>query len=318
MRTSRLKICGQAAVYHCICRINAQAMLLDSRAKEVFRRQMWLMSDFCGVQVLTYCLMTNHVHLLVRVPEPSSVSDEELLRRFALLYSKQKGRVFFLQTLLKAGGKTAEEERAKLLARMGDISAFMKELKQRFSIWFNKAHGRIGTLWTERFKSLVVENSRTALMTVAAYIDLNAVRAGLCSDPMDYRFCGYAEALGGDNQARVGITLLTETGQWREAAADYRMMLFGKGAQAKSCEEAILSTERVQEVIRAGGQLPRAMLLRCRVRYFSDGAILGSEAFVRRVFEACGGRRERKGRILSGSDWGGLCVLRDLRKQVFY
>jgi hypothetical protein len=30
---------------------------------------------------------------------------------------------------------------------------------------------------------------------VAAYIELNPVRAGLCADPKDYRYCGYAEAL---------------------------------------------------------------------------------------------------------------------------
>lgn len=175
MRQRRIKIHGQAAVYHCICRINAQARLLDEHAKEIFRRQMRLMADFCGVEVLTYCLMSNHVHLLVRVPEPAPVSDKELLRRFALLYSQQKGRV----GTLEAGGKEAQQERSRLLARMGDISAFMKELKQRFSRWYNKSHNRIGTLWTERFKSLLVENTRSALMT-AAYIELNPVRAGAC------------------------------------------------------------------------------------------------------------------------------------------
>ena len=29
-----------------------------------------------------------------------------------------------------------------------------------------------------------------------AYIDLNAVRAGIVEDPKDYRFCGYGEAVG--------------------------------------------------------------------------------------------------------------------------
>ena len=93
---------------------------------------------------------------------------------------------------------------------MGDVSMFMKEVKQRFSIWYNKSHKRIGTLWTERFKSLLVENSRIALMTVAAYIDLNPVRAGLCPDPKDYRSCGYAEALGIPGVARKGIARIAE------------------------------------------------------------------------------------------------------------
>ena len=42
-------------------------------------------------------------------------------------------------------------------------------------------------LWAERFKSVLVEGSREALLTVAAYIDLNAERAGLVGDPAEYR-----------------------------------------------------------------------------------------------------------------------------------
>ena len=47
------------------------------------------------------------------------------------------------------------------------------------------------------------------LQTMAAYIDLNPVRAGIVKDPKDYRFCGYAEAVGSSSgsglSARKGI-----------------------------------------------------------------------------------------------------------------
>ena len=33
------------------------------------------------------------------------------------------------------------------------------------------------------------------MAAIAAYIDLNPVRAGLCEDPKDYRYCDYAEAI---------------------------------------------------------------------------------------------------------------------------
>ena len=319
MRHSRIKINGQAAVYHCICRCVAKEMLLDTRSKEVFRKQMHTMADFCGVQVLTYCLMSNHVHLLVRVPEPEPITDQELVRRYALLYGKYPGVVTAFEKLLKEDSKEAEAERARQLKRMGDISFFMKELKQRFGIWYNKSHNRIGTLWTERFKSVLVENTRTALMTVAAYIELNAVRAGLCEDPKDYRFCGYAEALGGEAIAQRGIAAIAEMEDWKQAAGEYRMMIFGKGAEPKP-HAAEISEEKMKKVMRAGGQLPRAVLLRCRVRYFSDGAILGSKEFVRGVFEQqrdqFSKRRRRVGRPLPGGDWEGLVSFRDLRKEV--
>jgi len=44
--------------------------------------------------------------------------------------------------------------------------------------------------WAERFKSVLLEGGE-ALAAVAAYIELNPVRAGLCADPKDYRYCGF-------------------------------------------------------------------------------------------------------------------------------
>jgi hypothetical protein len=70
----------------------------------------------------------------------------------------------------------------------------MKELKGRFAQWYNRRHHRYGVLWAERFKSVLIEEGQ-ALSAVAAYIDLNPLRAGLCEDPKDYRYCGYAEAI---------------------------------------------------------------------------------------------------------------------------
>ena len=53
MRSSRLKVTGQSAVYHCVTRVVAGAMLLDQQAREVLRKQMWYMAHFCGVEILT-------------------------------------------------------------------------------------------------------------------------------------------------------------------------------------------------------------------------------------------------------------------------
>jgi len=47
---------------------------------------------------------------------------------------------------------------------------------------------------------------------VSAYIDLNAVRAGLVEDPKDYRHCGYAAAVAGDAKARSGLLSLYTCG----------------------------------------------------------------------------------------------------------
>jgi len=296
-------------------------MLFGGREKEIFRKQLWQVSDFCGVEVLTYCVMSNHFHILVRVREAVDVSDEELVRRLGVLYHRERDRIDALGGILKAGGERAEEVRAQLLARMGDVSVFMKELKQRFSIWYNHTYDRYGTLWAERFKSVLVEGSLSALRTVAAYIDLNPVRAGLVKDPKDYRFCGYAEAVAGFRKAQAGIKSINERQRIDHALEQYRMTLFGMGSSLSRASQKAMSPEKARAVIARGGKLPVPVLLRCRVRYMTDGAVLGSQEFVSRYFEAhrkhFGERRKKSFHKMSGSDWGGLVVLRGLRSDIF-
>ena len=76
-------------------------------------------------------------------------------------------------------------------------------------------------LWADRFKSVLLEGGE-ALAAVAAYIELNPVRAGLCTDPKDYRYCVFAEALAkGSSLARQGIRMVlgqSETISWKEVS----------------------------------------------------------------------------------------------------
>ena len=69
------------------------------------------------------------------------------------------------------------------------------------------------------------------------------------------------------------------------------------------------------------GKLPKTVLLRCRVRYFTDGAILGSAEFVRGFTGAWQQERDRKYPskvdLMSGADWSNLVVIRSLRRKVF-
>jgi putative transposase len=78
---------------------------------------------------------------------------------------------------------------------MWDASHFMKLLKQRFMQWYNGRRARRGTLWEERFRSVVVEGTGLALGAMAAHIDLNPVHAGLLKDPKDYRWSGGGKAI---------------------------------------------------------------------------------------------------------------------------
>ena len=305
--------------------------LFGDREKEVLRKMLWQVADFSGVEVLTYALMGNHFHVLVRVPVEAALTDEELLRRWRVLYPKptkyEAASFTVMERTLAAGGEDAEVIRRRLRARMGDVSAFMKTLKQRFTIWFNATHDRYGPLWSDRFKSVLVEGRGNPLQTMAVYIDLNPVRAGLVTDPKDYRFCGYAEAVAGEWRAQAGLRTVWAAyadGAPRgctdaeEVLRCHRAYLFAKGAEgaAGADRQAML---KVLE--KEGGVLPKAAVLRCRVRYFTDGAVLGSAAFVRAYTEAWRAERGRKRppgvNPLRGADWGDLAVIRGLRRKIF-
>ncbi|MDO8539587.1 MAG: transposase [Opitutaceae bacterium] len=325
MRHPRIKIstAENEAAYHCISRTVNGEWLLDDAAKDILRRQLWQVADYCGVNLVTYTILSNHFHVLVHVPQREPVPDNELLRRYRVLYPSptkyQMARLEVIQAELSTNGVHAAGWRNQQLMLMGDVSQFMKLVKQRFSIWFNKSHGRFGTLWAERFKSELVEPGEHVLQTIAAYIDLNCVRAGIVTDPKEYRFCGYAEAVAGSEAARAGIRRMLGGSGWNDAQAQYRQMLFGTGAGAYEGAASIPNAE-FQRVLTEGGKLPLATILRCRIRYFSDGAVLGSNAYVQVQLAAyrqkTGNRKQTAPRPLPlWTDWGDLTTLRRLRTQ---
>jgi hypothetical protein len=238
-----------------------------------------------------------------------------------------------LKQLREDGHDTAAEHfKARYTCRMYDLSEFVKTLKQRFSQSYNRRHGRRGTLWEERFKSIVIQSPCTdnqALWAVAAYIDLNAVRAGIVQDPKDHRFCGYGEAVGGSHLARQGIGSifpdLDPSGRWRIVSKKYRKLLYVSG-EAQGLSETGRPTRpgidppKVKAVLDTGGALPLNELLRCRVRYFTDGVVLGSRSYVDEVFgryrERFGYKRKTGARSMKGIEGWRLCTARRLRLHV--
>jgi len=329
MRQARIKVNPgeREAIYHVMTRTVNGERLLDDVAKEVLRKQLWQIADYCGVQVVTYAIMSNHFHVLLRVPLKSAINDAELLRRYSVLYPKptkyQTAKLEVIKSQLTKDEPDAVAWRERQIALMGDVSQFMKLLKQRFSIWFNRSQNRYGTLWAERFKSVLVEGKTGVMRTMAAYIDLNAVRAGLVNDPKDYRYCGYAEAVAGNERVRKGLALAVHgpTDSWAVVQESYRQTLFGKGGAVKAHAQSV-DAATVKEVMRAKGRLPVTQVLRCRVRYFSDGAVLGSQAFVQehlQIYQRMTGRRSRTAPrpLPRVADWGDLTTLRGLRKEAF-
>jgi putative transposase len=336
----RRRILGKGAMesytYHVMSRTCGGEVFFDDVEKEALKRILWRLAEFSGVKLVTYCIMGNHFHALVEVPKreiwlerfAGPAGEERLLAHMRVLYSK--AYVDFLRAelaeLRKMGLEALVQTKLEgIKRRFCDLGTYMKEVKERFSRWFNKRRERKGTLWMDRYKSVMVEGKGEPLHTMATYIDLNPVRAGLVDDPKDYRWCGYAEAVSGIRKAQRGLSKITGTpvDGWENGGAEaYRCLLFSTGVEIKDAQNVNVvrqgvTADEARKVLKEKGKLSAMELVRLRVRYFSDGLVLGSQEFVESIFNEnrsrFGAKRKTGARRLKGGD-GTLFSMRDLRK----
>ncbi len=328
---------SEVGYYHCISRVVDRQFILKDPEKEHFLALMRGYEVFCGIQIVTYCLMDNHFHIFLKVPrrpDPANLpSDEELVRlarEANYSYDPDTLKQDLARFRERGQDSAAEALRERFFCRMWDVSWYMKMLKQRFTQWYNGLHNRRGTLWEERFRSVLVEGVGPVLATMAAYIDLNPFRAGLVNDPAEYRWCGYGEAVAGSKRARLGLLIAVEAVSGagvrpNRVMAEYRKHLFLSGESEQVSEDGVvqrrgLGGERVAAVLAKGGRLDLCDALFCRVRYFCDGVVLGSRAFVDEFFaanrERFGASRKDGARRLHRINAPGLFALRELRLNV--
>ena len=113
-----------------------------------------------------YCLMTNHVHLLLTPPDS------------------------------------------------GACSSLMRDLGQRYVQYFNRRHGRSGTLWEGRYRSCLVDSARYVLGCYR-YIEMNPVRAHMVATPSDYRWSSFHA-----NSGRMQSTMLAPHAEYGALALE--------------------------------------------------------------------------------------------------
>jgi len=224
---------GRSNVYHVMSRTCGGEIFFDETEREALVLVMRKMARFCGIKILTYCIMGNHFHALVRVPHKATWleerfgppgaagAEEKLFEHMRLLYSKAHivaVKEDFAKLRKMGGGMESlvQERVSAMKERMCDLSAWVQEVKVRFSRWYNRRHSRQGTLWMGKFKSVLVErkyytgnkgNEREpdVARLMAAYIDLNPVRAKLVEGAEDWRWSGWSAALAGDKEAIAGL-----------------------------------------------------------------------------------------------------------------
>ena len=278
--------------YHLMSRIAHQEYYLTPEEKDHLVRLIRKVEMFSSVMVLAYCVMSNHIHILVFLPErPNEMpSEDELLERIAALYGETyamciKGEWARLEGL---GHGLSVDEKQKFFARMYDVSEFMKSIKQRYSMSFNYENEHFGTMWEGRFKSVCVQAKIGAMAAVAAYDDLNPLRAGIVEDFAKYPWCSWFAAMHGDVCAQNG----------------YRF-IYG------------MPDEKWERVALAHAQVMRekAGYLCAASRSFIDGGAIGDEVFIQEYGKEYFPKDRKTGPITlaGGSVWGELRVAREVR-----
>ncbi len=296
-RIARMIIPDQRTAYHVMSRTALAGYPFGDVEKDELVKIMLKLSKLYFTEVLGFCIMGNHFHLLIRMLPESQFSDEEIKDRYVNFYGDDR--------------EFAEEKITGYRLKWANLSEFVKEIKQTFSRYYNKRHNRRGTLWGERFKSLIVEDGET-LINCLAYIDLNPIRADMVQRPEDYRWnsIGYHIQTGNkDNFLSLDFGL-KEFGvlNAKERLRRYRRYVYQAGGlrrydsrSPKRIDEKVLEKER-----KADFETTRLYRFRYRTRYFSDSGIIGTKEFVSRhykrfkdIFQS---KHEKKPKPIKGLD----------------
>ncbi len=227
-RIPRMIITGEPAAYHIMSRTALDGFVMKDVEKDYLVGLIRHFSAVYFVDVLGFCVMGNHFHLLVLMYPEDHYDDDEITRRFCRYYSNAEV------------GHLSEDRIQFFRRKWSNLSEYVREIKQTFSRFYNKRHDRKGFFWGERFKSVIVDNGDT-LMNCLAYIDLNPIRAGICKVPEAYRWCslGYRVQSGNKNDFLSTDFGLEAFGSYddKECLNRYRRFVYEKGLITHQREE---------------------------------------------------------------------------------
>jgi len=308
-RISRMIVPDQKCVYHVMSRTALEGYPFGDMEKDEMVRILKRFSSLYFTEVLGFCIMGNHFHLLVRMFPGHHFTDEELRKRYVAFFANDD---MFTSELIPCYRE-----------KWSSLSEFVKDIKQTFSRYYNRLHNRRGTLWGERFKSVIVEDGNT-LINCLAYIDLNPLRAGLVERPEEYRW----NSLGYHIQRRnrdgflsfdFGLIEFRELNV-KERLKRYRRYVYEAGAVSRP-EEGIVKVidEKVLEKERASDfDLGRIRRFQYRTRYFTDSGIIGTKEFVTQHYsrfkDHFESRHEKKPKPIKGLD--GIYSLKRLSEAI--
>ena len=240
--------------YHLISRVAHRAFYLDDEEKGRFVDMLWRTAAFCGIDVLAWCVMPDHFHVLVHVPAAKPLSDGEVRERIAALYRdvRRTEKLDEWDSLAKPRHASARAQlKAAYLRRMWSPSEFMKTLKQGYTMSFNGRHSHSGTMWESRYRAKRIARGDTAALCHAAgCIDMNPYKARLVADAAEYPWSSLHAACGGGRREADGYAFMYGASRsgWSAVRRLHEKTLAAVKAEieAKWAEERALAAELSQ------------------------------------------------------------------------
>jgi len=245
--------------YHIISHLADELPYLRPHEKNFLLSLLHKLSKIFHVGIISYAFMGNHFHLLIKTFDNNYFSEKEAIDRAFALYPKN---------VVLSHSETYWK------AKLTDISFFVKELKQRFSQWYNKLHQRKGHVWRGRFKSIIVE-SQKGLIAASSYIDLNPTRAGAARTLTSYNWNSYTA-----RKANLGKWLLSIKETLGLDLREYGELL-EQLSQIKIGRKAILYKTQPS-------------LYRYILQYTAKGIVFGTVNFVEKFLKTIPIKRRKK------------------------
>ena len=181
----------QVSICHCVQRCVRRAWLAGvdpvsgndySFRREWIRRRMEALASVFAVDVLTYAILSNHIHIVLR-NRPDVVatwSDEQIAIRWLRVFPGRRIEEHLaeptdndVKTLVRDKKRLAEVK-----ARLSDISWFMRALSEPIARMANRQDECTGRFWEGRFKAQPITDE-AGLLACAMYVDLNPIRAAM-------------------------------------------------------------------------------------------------------------------------------------------
>jgi len=183
---------SEVAVLHLCARVVRRCFLFGidpvtginhDHRKRWIEDQLKLLASNFGIDLLTFAILSNHFHLIVR-SRPDVVEtwdDSEVARRWLMLCPKRKKKdrspeepnEFELNSI-----RNEPDKLATIRKRLSDVSWWMRLLCQNIGTRANLEDKQVGKFFQGRYRAVRILDEES-LLACAAYVDLNPIRAAM-------------------------------------------------------------------------------------------------------------------------------------------